>query len=282
MMTESLRSQIPGPKICLLGDSGTGKTYSLRTLVDAGLHVRCVFTEASMETVSDLPPDKLTWKYVSPIATSWKELRVMSNNVNKFDYDNLTKIADPNKQKHQAWIQLLTSLEEYVDDRTGTNYGAVDDWGTGVVLAIDGLSGLSLMAMQNTVGGKVVRGQNEWQVAQNLVEQFVMNLCVGLRCPVVLIAHEEREANEITGGSTVTVSTLGKKLAPKLPRWFSDILMTKRNADKFTWSSTASGASVKTRLLALRDDLPPSFVPLFAEWKKRGGVFEEVNHGKAA
>jgi predicted ATPase len=39
----------------LLGASGSGKTYSIRTLLDAGLEVFVLFTEPGMEVLADCP-----------------------------------------------------------------------------------------------------------------------------------------------------------------------------------------------------------------------------------
>jgi hypothetical protein len=41
-----------------MGASGTGKTHSIRTLVDAGLEVFVLFTEPGMEVLADVPADK--------------------------------------------------------------------------------------------------------------------------------------------------------------------------------------------------------------------------------
>jgi hypothetical protein len=88
-------------------------------------------------------------------------------------------------------------------------------------------------------------------------------------CPVVMIAHAERETDEVTGGSTIMASTLGKKLAPRLPRFFSDVINTKRDGEKFTWSTTTHNMDLKARNIPLADNQPPSLRPILESWRRR-------------
>jgi hypothetical protein len=54
-----------------------------------------------------------------------------------------------------------------------------------------------------------------------------------------MISHIEREIDEVLGGSKVMASTLGRKLAPKLPRYFSDVILAEKTGAKFSWSTAA-------------------------------------------
>jgi hypothetical protein len=87
-----------------------------------------------------------------------------------------------------------------------------------------------------------------------------------------LIAHVEREKDEVLGGIKLMVSTLGAKLAPKLPPMFSDCILTERSGTSWTWNTGSAQADVKTRNLPVSEKLAADFKPIIEKWQKRGGV----------
>lgn len=265
-----LTNVFPAPKILLMGESGTGKTYAIRTLIDAGITPFCIFTEPGMETLIDIPQDKWHWAYVSPTVPKWDALRIMVSNVNKLSYENLLKVPDPHKMQYTHFFSVLKLCEEYVE-HSGKSWGDVTTWGNDRALVIDSLSGLSDMAMQMVAGLKAARAMHEWGEAQTLVEALINKLVTDCKCMFILTAHIERENDEISGGSRIMVSTLGRKLAPRLPRYFSDVIQTIRDGDKFTWSTAGFNVATKARNLPIADKLPPSFVPLLTQWRERSG-----------
>jgi hypothetical protein len=84
-----------------------------------------------------------------------------------------------------------------------------------------------------------------------------------------MAAHLEREQDEVTGGVQLMASTLGKKLAPRLPRFFSDVVHCRRDGTNFFWSTASNNVDLKARNLPISDKLPASFVPLLKAWKDR-------------
>lgn len=252
----------------LLGESGTGKTHSIRTLVDAGLEVFVLFTEPGMEVLADVPKEKLHWHYVPPAAPDFASMIASATKINTMSFDALTKLPDIDKRKFTEFIDVLTSLSDFQCDRTGLKYGSVDSWGPDRVLVMDSLSGLNIAAMNLVAGSKPVKSMGDWQVAVDNLERLLMKLCVDTRCHFVLTAHLERETDEVTGGTTLVSSTLGRKLGPKLPRFFSDVIHVKRQGEKFTWSTATSNVATKNRYLPIADNLPPSFSTIITSWKK--------------
>ena len=166
-------------------------------------------------------------------------------------------------------MDVITSLSNFKDDRTGKTFGPVDDFNQSRVLWIDSLSGLNIMAMNLIAGSKPVKSPGDWGVAMDNLERLIQKLCTDLKCHVVLVGHMERESDEVTGGTSLMISTLGKKLAPKIPRFFSDVIHAKRNETKFTWSTTTPNADLKARNIAWADQMPPSFGPLIKMWRLR-------------
>lgn len=274
-------SKLPGVKILLMGPSGTGKTYFTGQLIEAGFKVRALFLEPGMESVGQYIADKkltatekYSSHYIAPASTPWAAMIASANNINRLDQKALATLVDPNKSKYNEFVEVLTSLSNFKDDNTGEILGAADDWGTDTFLVIDSLSGLSMAAMNLVCGGKPIKSQADWGMAMDTVERFITKLTTDLRCHVLLISHVEREVDEISGGSSVTVSTLGKKLAPKLPRFFSDVILTQRQGTDFSWSTAATGVDTKARNVPISAKIPPNLTLIIENWKKNGGVVE--------
>jgi hypothetical protein len=126
--------------------------------------------------------------------------------------------------------------------------------------------------MSLVVGGKPVKSQADWGIAMDQIEKLVRQLTDGCKCHFVLTAHVEREVDLVFGGVRVTVSTLGRALAPKIPPMFSDVILTYREGTKFLWSTANPQADLKARNLPLADGMPPTFKPIIDKWKSRGGA----------
>lgn len=260
--------QTPGINVMLMGNTSSGKTHSIRTLVDAGLEVFVLFCEPGMEVLEDTDPEKVHWHYIAPASPSFKDLIDSAKKINQMTIKMLSDLPGINKNQYDDFIKLLTALTDFPCDRTGKKYGAVDEWGSDRALVIDSLSGLSIMAMNLQVGSKPTCSPGDYGIAMNNLERFLIKCCVDTTCHFVLTCHVERETDELTGGSTIMASTLGKKLAPKLPRNFSDVILANRIGTKWSWCTDATGYELKARNLGYATTLPPSFVPLIEKWRR--------------
>ena len=272
-------SALPGVNVLLMGPAGTGKTYSLGTLVDSGVEVFYLGLEPGLESLlgywtdRGLPiPPNLYWHYVESPKASFSDLMESATKINTMNLESLAKMADPNRSKHNRFVGILQALNNFKDERTGKEFGSVQTWGVDRCLAMDGMAGLARAAMSLVVGGKAVSNQSDWGIAQSQVERLIHMLTDGCRCHFVLIAHVERETDAVLGGIKLMVSTLGKALAPKLPPMFSDVILAERHGTGFTWNTGSALADVKTRNLAIGEKLPASFKPIVEKWRSRGGV----------
>lgn len=260
---------VPGPKVMLVGGTGTGKTHSIRTLVEQGLEVFVLFTEPGMEVLADIPADKLHWHYLPPASPDWADMIDSASKINTMSLKLLSGLDDINKRKYAGFLDMLRCLANFTCDRTGQSYGPVDAFGAGRALVIDSLSGVNILAMNLVTGSKPVKSMADWGMAMDNLERFITKLTTDIPCPVVLIAHQERETDEVTGGTTIMASTLGKKLAPKIPRFFSDVIQVKRDGAKFSWSTMTLNMDLKSRNLPLADNLQPTFEPIIKEWRRK-------------
>ena len=270
-IAEGIKRQfnIPGAKVLLMGDAGTGKTHSLRTLVEAGLEVFAIFTEPGMDVVSDIPAANLHWNYISPSTVSWNAMLDSARKINTVSFKMLAEMPHINRGEHAEFITVVSTLANYTDQRTGTIYGPVDNLDQSQCLWIDSLSGLNTMAMNLVAGSKPVKSPGDYGVSMDNLENLLEKITQDLKCHVVVVAHLERESDELTGGSSMMVSTIGKKLAPKIPKLFSDVIHANRIERDFMWSTITPNTVLKARNVPWADKLPPSFVPLINSWKAK-------------
>jgi hypothetical protein len=70
------------------------------------------------------------------------------------------------------------------------------------------------------------------------------------------------------------VSTLGRKLAPKIPRYFSEVVLATRTLKSgveplFTWATVDLKADLKNRVLPASTSLKPDYAPVVEAYRKR-------------
>jgi AAA domain len=270
---------LPGVNVLLMGPSGTGKTHSIGTLADLGVEVFYLALESGMESLlgywtdrgKPIPPN-LHWHKVAAPTASFTDMIQNAKNINLLNLDALAKMTDPNKSKHNQFVSLLEALNNFPDDRTGEKFGPVNLWDQSRVLVIDGMTGLAEAAMALVIGGKAVRNQSDWGIAQDQVTKITRMLCDNCPCHFVFIAHVERETDAVLGGVKLMVSTLGKAIAPKFPSMFSDVILAERSGEKWTWNTASPMADVKTRNLPIKSDNEPNFKLIFDKWVSRNAA----------
>lgn len=280
MTTEKpINPQYPGFKDILMGPSGTGKTYALKTLAATGLETFALFLEPGLETLigaySDnnepIPPN-LHWHYLQPKTQGFGDLFKAADNIGKFDLSGLGKMRDMNRSKNNQMTEMYTVLSDFPDQRDGKKHGSADSWGNNAVLVIDSLSALTRLAFDMQVGTKPVRDMADWGIVQQVLMSFIHKLTSGCICHVVIIAHVEREIDQILGGNKITVSVPGKAIGATILQPFSDVILASRENDKFFWDTANSQADVKTRNLPIQSKLPADFEQVYAKWAARARV----------
>lgn len=269
-------SGLPGFNCLLMGPAGTGKTHAIGTLVDAGIEVFYIALEPGLESLlgywvdRGLPvPPNLHWHTVKAPDASFTELLDVATKINTMSLEMLSKLQDTNRSKYNQFRSLYEVLNNFTDQRTGEAFGPVDKFDTTRAVAIDGLTGVNTASMLSVIGGKPVRSMPDWGLAQQQVETLLNKLCNNMRCHFLLLAHVEREKDEVLGGIKLMVSTLGNKLAPKIPALFSDVILTVRQGSKWNWDTANPMADLKTRNLPVSQDIQPSFAQIVKKWQAR-------------
>ncbi len=260
---------LPGFKCFIIGSPGTGKTFCLRTVEETPLEAAIIFLEPSMTTVADIPCPKLHYHHLKLGSSSWKDMLDMGRLVSTLANEDLQKLpkGSGNVEGKRIFFELIATLNDFVCDRCGKELGDTLEWGTDRLLAIDGLTGLSRLSRAMTVGYKPIPTQPDWGVMQENVDRLIYKIVMDLFCHFVLIGHVEPEKDEVSGGVKLYPSTLGRKLGPKLPSYFDDVLYSMRLGTDFLWSTVESGVDVKTRNLPLSAKIEQNLGILYDAWE---------------
>lgn len=258
-----------GAKILIIGGTGNGKTHALRTLKNAGIKTFVVFTENGMRSLADTDPEWVDWHYIPPIAPDLNQRIKTAQAIATMDRKQLANYQDPFRSRHQQYVEVLQCLANLKGDRTGKVYGPADKLDQGWCVALDSLSGTALMSMDLVGGDKPMFDQGEWGLAMGQVERLVQTFCFSIPAHVVVNAHEEREDDPITGGSKIMVSVPGRKLAPKVPRFFDDVFYAIRSGTSWRWSTDYPQVlDLKSRHLGVFRSREQDFAPVIESWKK--------------
>lgn len=244
----------------LLGPTGVGKTTSLKTAA-ACTDLLVLATEPGIDNILK-HSGHCHWAYVPPAVEDWNTLSSNAKKIGDFSVDQLLKMAWPRGGDYRQFEEVLRRCQNFRCDVCNESFGPVDKLPADWMFAIDGLTGLSKMSMDLVVGGKPIASQPEWGLAMGNLERFIGRCCADIPCNFTLISHIEREIDEVTGGTRLMVSTLGRRLAPKLPRMFDEVVLCRRQGDKFYWSTTENGVDLKARRLPFSDTIAPDFAQL--------------------
>lgn len=271
-ISPSNQTSLPGSNVLLMGPTGVGKTTSLKTLVDIpSLEVFAIFTEPRYDILGKEILDKIHWRYIAPAASTWNGLMQTAKMVNTMSNESLQKMNQIAGTEYTQFIDLIGLCNNFID-QNGVTFGDVSSWGTNRVLWVDGLTGISKMARKLKGGGKPILSQPDWGVSMIMIQEFVDTLVTGTYCHFVLVAHIEREIDELSGASRAMVSTMGRKLAPMIPPNFGDVVLAKKEGTDFSWSTAESGFDLKGAFLQTSGKLKPSFHSLITQWQSQGGV----------
>lgn len=271
------------PPSCLLaGPTGTGKTSVLMTQLLLGISVFVIVTEpGGAEVLLDAaerlraPIDNLHWMQCTPASAGWSELEDMITKISSMDQKQLSDQKDMGKAAFRpAAMKLLNALRNFTCDRTGESFGDFTQWDDTRSLNMDSLTGLSMIAFGATVGYKPTPNQGEWGIAQNFAFSLLTKINSDRRCFFNMTSHIEKENDDMTGVRRLMVSTIGAKLAPKIPPFFSEVIRTHRtmganNVPIFQWSTIDVGMDLKNRALPIGDKLKADFAPVVEAYRRR-------------
>ncbi len=211
-------------KVLFLGDSKSGKTTALWSLVKAGYKLRIL----DLDNLLDPFKERLLAECPKEIAgVEYRTLR------DKYKTGPLGVTLDgPAK----AFVDAMKMLDLWKYDET--DLGKPKEWGPNYILVIDSLSRLCDAAYDfhdmiikpgksGEKDGRAVYGQ-----AQDAVEMVLANLTSAtFETNVIVICHGQY-MEQPDGTSKIFPQGVGQKLSPKIPQYFPVYVRLKKSGEK--------------------------------------------------
>lgn len=255
--------------VLLMGTIGSGKTHSLRSIPRLGKTLLVIATEPGIESIlgdgargGNLHGDNCHWMEVMPASVPFDTLVDNADLTNRLDQKALANQPRKNAADYRQFITMLDACRNFTCSHCKRSFGAIDKLDESFVVAIDGTTGLSQMAMDLVAGGRPMRDKPHYGLAQDNLMNFIRKLVYDTKCSIVMIAHLERRTNEITGASHLTVSAIGQAIGMDIPKPFDEVIQAVRIGKDFFWSTIETGTDLKARRLPFADNITPDFVHL--------------------
>lgn len=251
----SARSATSPIKLMVIGDSGTGKTGALESLVRAGYKLRILDFDGGLDYLQEALSD-------SP---------ELLDNVQYATFTNHFKTVNGRvipKGNPKAWADALKTMEtgKVGQGDDAEQWGKPEEWDENTFLVVDSLTMASKAAMLQVlhVNGRLFEPPQiqDWGQAQGLVEGLIQWICSeDIKCNVMVLSHINfiEMQNGLVKGYP---SAVGKALSTTLPRYFNTILnaTTKGSGKSATRIiSPVPIQSIETKAMIPVEKLPESW-----------------------
>ena len=221
-------------KLLLEGDSGSGKTGSLTSLVAAGYSLRI------LDMDNGLDPLKQYILHECPDKISSVEYRTLRD---KYKSSAAGPIIDG---QTRAFVDALKLLDRWKYD--DVDLGKPAEWGPEVILVLDSLTFLSdaAFAWAQSLSPNAKDPRQWYGTAQDGVEKTLALLTsASFEANVIVISHiKYMDTPEGTKGYPTAV---GSALSPVIPRYFNSVAMcrTKSNGARMIQTATTGTVDLK-------------------------------------
>ena len=195
-------------KLLLCGDSGSGKSGALASLVKAGYSLRILDMDNGLDSLKTFVMKDC------PDRADNVEFRTLRD-----DY----KITSTGPQVHKppAFVDALKMLDNWKYD--DTDLGNPSEWGPDVICVMDSLSFFSDAAFDHAKGlNPGAKDPRQWfYSAQQGVESALAMLTSGsFKTNVIITAHVRYSQND-DGTTKGYPNAIGSALGPTIPRYFN-------------------------------------------------------------
>jgi hypothetical protein len=207
-------------KILYIGDSGTGKTGSLASLVADGYKLRILDMDAGVGVLRQFImrdcPDKI-------------ENVDVETRRDKYKSSNSGAIISGTPVAFTQALSLMTKWSDGTDPAT---------WGEGTIFVLDSLSAFSKAAFEWAKGmNPTAKDPRQWYFsAQGAVENTIALLTGEAFATNVIVISHVNISEQPDGSIKGHANAIGKAMGPILPRYFNNLILSE---------SKGSGANVK-------------------------------------
>lgn len=214
-------------KLLLTGDSGSGKSGALASLVKAGYKLRI------LDMDNGLDPLKTFVLKECPTFIDNVEFRTLRDNYK-------TTAAGPIVDKPRAFVEAMKMLDAWKYD--DIDLGKPADWGPDCICVLDSLSFFSDAAFDWAQGlNPTAKDPRQWfYAAQQAVESALALLTSGsFRTNVIVSAHVRYSTGD-DGRNKGYPNAIGSALGPTIPRYFNHWAQCENKAGKRTIQTAAT------------------------------------------
>lgn len=225
-------------KLLAIGDSKSGKTGSLISLVEAGYKLRILDFDNLLDILRGLVlkqcPDKIDNVEFRPLRDKRKHSAV-------------GPIIDGTPKAFIEGVKMLDHWKYKDDDGAEVDYGPPSNWGPDTILVIDSLSRLCDAAFDFRIpltpkGSKTgeIDLRATYGDAQDAIEHIIATLTSdSFAANVIVIAHVQYM--DLPDGSKKGFPQgVGQKLSPKIPQYFPSVILYTNKAGKRIIKTTST------------------------------------------
>jgi hypothetical protein len=224
-------------KLLLSGDSGSGKSGALASLVAADYHLRILDMDNGLDSLKAFVmkdcPDKV----------DNVEFRTLRDNYK-------TNAAGVTVDKPSAWVAMMKMLDHWKYD--DVDLGKPSEWGPEYIVVIDSLTFASDAAFNWARGlNPTSKDPRQWfYAAQQQVESALALLfSESFRTNVIVMSHIRYSPND-DGTTKGYPNSVGSAIGPTIPTYFNHWAQCNNKAGKRTIQTAA------TNMLDLKNSKP--------------------------
>lgn len=214
-------------KLLLTGDSGSGKSGALASLVAAGYRLRV------LDMDNGLDPLKTFVMKECPQSVGNVEFRTLRDNVS-------TTAAGPKVVKPKAFVDAMKMLDHWRYD--DIDLGSPSTWGPDCICVLDSLSFFSDAAFDWAQSlNPSAKDPRQWfYSAQQAVESALALLTSASFATNVIVSAHVRYTTGDDGRSKGYPNAIGSALGPTIPRYFNHWAQCENKAGKRTIQTAAT------------------------------------------
>lgn len=268
----------PLVKLLAYGESGTGKTYPISTLLGAGKKIRLFALENNSLQTFIKGLEDYDQKVKSGKAPAYAEdaigiyvperkSRSLEEQI-KFETRMLgmeakamREATDMKKSEKNDYVEFLKAMANFTDAVTGENFGKVT--GDNTVVVVDSLTMLCNMIKLHCVGDKMQLSLPDYGTLQDRLMSFIYQVTDIQKCHIVMMAHPSDRTNDTTtGAQRIYPLSFGRAVETILPAAFTEVVWTYRKGGKFLWSTDESVAVTRHTHLPCSKEIEPDYSKL--------------------
>jgi hypothetical protein len=249
-------------KIMVAADSGSGKTGSLATLVDAGFNVRVLDFDNGLSVLKGYVKTKSNLKNVHYVDKLQDEYQLLSGRIGI--------------KRAPAFQRAMDALDKGGEAYWGSAaIPPLKDWTPKDILVLDSLTACGRcslqMVMQANGKGMSHPEIQHYGTAMENIEKLVQQLTSSItQCHVIINTH----ITSVEGDARLYPDALGSKLPPKISKYFDNVVGLRLIGGQRKFLTSKDG------LLALKTSTPlDEQIPIADGWR---AIFEGITGKKLA